>query len=82
MVDEEVKTPLLPSPRVLEVLIVEVKNVLKELSRNSNLQQFVYNVDLLEKNWQYFIEFQNYEILAVEVIIREAQKVYLRELFK
>ncbi len=82
LIDEEIELPSLESPNVLELLIIEVQYVLKQLNETSHLQQFVYKVDLLEKNWNYFIEFQNYQTLAEEVIIREAQKVYLRELFK
>ena len=82
LVDEELNLPLLDSPNVLEFLMNDVEQLLKTLSDSSNLQQFIYKVDLNEKKWIYFTSFQNYELLAEEVIIREAQKVYLRELFK
>jgi len=82
LVDEEIDVPPLDAPNVLEALIVEVQQLLKMLSDTSNLQQFIYKVDLNEKKWIYFTSFQNYELLAEEVIIREAQKVYLREMFK
>lgn len=80
--DEVIKVPPLDQPNVLELLIADVQYVLKALSDSSHLQQFIYKVDLNEKKWIYFTSFQNYELLAEEVIIREAQKVYLREMFK
>jgi len=82
LINEKIDVPLLDSPNVLELLITEVKQLLKMLNDTSNLQQFIYKVDLNEKKWCYFTAFQNYDTLAEEVIIREAQKVYLRELFK
>jgi hypothetical protein len=82
LIDDELNLPPLDSPNVLELLISDLQKLLKVLSDSSNLQQFIYKVDLNEKKWIYFTSFQNYELLAEEVIIREAQKVYLRELFK
>ena len=70
------------SQRVLVLLINEMKIVLEELSRNSQLQQFIYTVDLKEKVWLNFMQKQDFEGLAEQIIIREAQKVYLREMFK
>ena len=80
--DVVIKVPPLDEPNVLELLIADVRYALKALSDSSHLQQFIYKVDLNEKKWIYFTSFQNYELLAEEVIIREAQKVYLREMFK
>jgi len=66
---------------IYEIVIKKVESLLKELDKNSFLQQFIYKVDLNEKNWIYFMSFQNFTKLAEEVIKREAQKVYLREMF-
>jgi hypothetical protein len=82
LIDDEIGLSSLESPYVLDFLIGEVKVSLKTLNMTSNLQQFIYKVDLLEKDWDYFMSFQNYDNLAEAVIIREAQKVFLRELFK
>jgi len=82
LIDEVIDVPTFDVQNVLELLIVEVQKILKRLSETSHLQQFIYKVDLNEKKWIYFTAFQNYEVLAEDVIIREAQKVYLRELFK
>lgn len=82
LIDEEIVLPQTESPDVFDLLIEEVKTVLKTLDLTSNLQQFIYKVDLRETDWNYFMSFQNYDNLAEAVIIREAQKVYLREMFK
>lgn len=82
LIDEEIGLPPVEALNSLDLLIVEVQIVLKNFSEGHNLQQFVYKVDLNEKNWHYFTAFQNYEKLAEDIIIREAQKVYLREMFK
>lgn len=82
LMDSEVSMSAIEATDVLGELIIEVKAILRYLDEVSHLQQFVYKVDLPEKAWQYFLSFQNFESLAEEIIIREAQKVYLREMFK
>ena len=69
------------STTILDDVVKRVINLINELETNSNLQQFIYKVDLNEKKWLYFVSFKNYKILAEEIIIREAQKIYLREMF-
>jgi len=66
---------------IFEIVTTKVESLLNELEKNSFLQQFIYKVDLNEKHWIYFMSFQNFTKLAEEVIIREAQKVYLRYVF-
>lgn len=80
--DIEVEVADVGAENVLEVLTLNVVELLRELDQTSGLQQFVYKIDLQEINWKYFMSFQNFEKLAEEIIIREAQKVFLRELFK
>lgn len=66
-------------------LLVVVNNlipILEELSKNSQLQQFIYQIDLKEKQWFKFLTTLEFNPLAEQIIIREAQKVYLREMFK
>lgn len=67
---------------VLEELISKIEVVLEDLSRQSQLQQFIYAVDLNEKLWLEFMRMQDFKGLSKQIIIREAQKVYLREMFK
>ncbi|HIP35225.1 MAG TPA: hypothetical protein EYG85_00045 [Crocinitomix sp.] len=55
--------------------------ILKDLSENSQLQQFIYLVDLPEKQWRLFLSNNDFIFLCHQIIIREAQKVYLKEMF-
>lgn len=51
--------------------------VLKSLS-TERLSTFIYRVDLQENRFLQFLSDQNFEQFAFEIILREAQKVYLR----
>ena len=66
----------------LHIVIDNLIPILEVLSKNSQLQQFIYQIDLKEKQWLSFLSTLEFKILAEQVIIREAQKVYLREMFK
>lgn len=63
-------------------IIKQLYPIIDKLIKNNQLQQFIYQVDLPEKQWLEFLNQQNVEFLCQQIIIREAQKVYLREVFK
>jgi hypothetical protein len=65
----------------LTLLMKELTPIIKELFAENNLEQFTYRVDLNEKKWIYFTQGFDFEYLCEQIIIREAQKVYLREMF-
>lgn len=67
---------------LLESVSHQLIPIIDELSKTSQLQQFIYQVDLPEKQWLVFLNNQDIVFLAHQIIIREAQKVYLREMFK
>ena len=69
------------SKDVLSLMIGQLLPIVKELFESERLEQFTYRVDLSEKKWIYFIQGFDFEYLSEQIIIREAQKVYLRELF-
>jgi hypothetical protein len=71
-----------PSENNLNTATQQLLPILDELNKTSKLQQFIYQVDLPEKQWLLFINNQDFIFLAHQIIIREAQKVYLREMFK
>lgn len=81
LAESEIKLTTAKSENVLDDLIVVLSGKLDELSRISQLQQFIYIVDLKENEWLSFISNQDLKSLAEQIIIREAQKVYLREMF-
>jgi hypothetical protein len=66
---------------VLESLIGELLPIIKCMMESNHLEQFIYRVDLNENKWIYFTQDFDFEYLSEQVIMREAQKVYLRELF-
>jgi len=68
------------SDNVLEDTVAQLIPILKQLTKKSQLQQYIYQVDLKEKQWMAFLTSQNYKILSEQIIIREAQKVFLREI--
>lgn len=72
----------LPSEDNLEQATQQLIPILDELGKISQLQQFIYQVDLPEKQWLSFLSHQDLTFLSHQIIIREAQKVYLRELYK
>ena len=65
---------------ILPQLIAELIPMLKSLPAEK-LSAFIYRVDLPEKHFLLFLKEQNYEQFAFEIILREAQKVYLRQHF-
>lgn len=66
----------------LEDVTVQLIPILEQLSKESQLQQYIYQIDLKEKEWMAFLTSLDYKMLSEQIIIREAQKVYLREMFK
>ena len=66
----------------LDMINHQLLPIIKELDRVGQLQQFIYQVDLAEKQWMFFINNQDVTFLSHQIIIREAQKVYLREMFR
>lgn len=66
----------------LEDLRDKLTLILKELDSSSQLKQYIYQVDLNEKKWMLFLDVQDFHNLSEQIIIREAQKVYLRQMFK
>lgn len=68
----------------LNDLIFQLSTILKNLATNNfeNLTQFIYKVDLSEKIFKQSITRNNdFKDLAEHIIVREAQKVYLRKKF-
>jgi hypothetical protein len=63
-------------------LISELIPLLIKLVQISHLQQYIYKVDLNEKQWVRFVRTQDLKKLSEQIIIREAQKVYIKEMFK
>lgn len=82
LVEEEIKIIDIENENILAILVTNVEAILEYLSQNSQLQQFIYAVDLNEKSWLNFMQKQDFKGLSEQIIIREAQKVYLRERFK
>jgi hypothetical protein len=66
----------------LDVITNQLINVISELENNHQLHQFIYKVDVPEQQWHLFLSTQDKIVLAHQIIIREAQKVYLRAFFK
>jgi hypothetical protein len=71
-----------PSGDNLNTATQQLLPILYELSKISQLQQFIYQVDLPEKQWILFLDNQDFTFLTHQIIIREAQKVYIREMYK
>lgn len=67
------------SKNCIDELVTHLSPVLDELSRNGNLPQFIYRVDLAEKDFKISLKTEGMNVLAGLVIQREALKVYLRQ---
>jgi len=78
----ELKIIDVKNENVLDDLIADLSTELAALSRSSQLQQFIYSVDLKESEWLNFTSNLDFKGLAEQIIIREAQKVYLRVMFR
>ena len=66
---------------ILDGMVKGLLPIIKEMFESNGLEQFIYRVDLDEKKWIYFTQGFDFEYLCEQIIIREAQKIYLRELF-
>jgi hypothetical protein len=82
LVDELVPINVSSAINKLDELIFRLTPILIELEKGNQLQQYIYKVDLMEKEWVTFLATQDYKMLSEKIIIREAQKVFLREMFK
>ena len=82
LIDELLIVNIDDSNTILDDVIAKLVPLVMQLSEGSLLQQFIYQIDLKEKKWIAFLTCKDYKLLAEQIIIREAQKVYLKEMFK
>ena len=63
-------------------MVNQFKPILADLKSTSNLQSFVYKLDLPEKKYtSYILEYSEENIFITDIIVRSAQKVFLRHHF-
>lgn len=67
---------------ILEDLIQQLNPILEKLFKNAKLSQFIYLVDLNERDFKRSFAQQDFNELSYLVIKREAQKVYLKNKFR
>lgn len=69
------------STNQLESLREQMKQILSLLQNLGRIAQFIYRVDLNERDFRKTLQDENWHELAFLVIRREAQKVFLRHHF-
>ncbi len=82
-----VDTKLMVDERLAEEplygLIHQLSPLVKELIANNKLAQFIYSIDLKEATYKsYLLDKITFNDFLTHIIIRAAQKVYLRTYFK
>lgn len=65
----------------LDEVVNQLIPIIKLLEGQNQLQQFMYQVDVSENRWVSLMNSQDLHGLCIQVVIREAQKVYLREMY-
>lgn len=70
------------APTILEYLIYQLNPILENLAEQGKLSQFIYLVDLNEREFKNSFAQQDFSELSYLVIKREAQKVYLKNKFR
>lgn len=66
---------------VLPLIADQVKLILTNLLEKGLLQQFIYKVDMPEKEYRACLNSGNWDELSFLIIWREAQKVFLKKKF-
>lgn len=77
----DIAVPNVSKDNPLSNLMKELFPIFDHLSESGNLSQFIYKVDLNEKDFQNALSQSGWDELAFLVIRREAQKVYLKNKF-
>tara|TARA_B110000037_G_scaffold15096_1_gene15758 strand:- start:4513 stop:4884 length:372 start_codon:yes stop_codon:yes gene_type:complete len=70
------------APTIFEHLIHQLNPILENLAEQGKLSQFIYLVDLNEREFKNSFAQQDFSELSYLVIKREAQKVYLKNKFR